>query len=61
MNTAPSSFVVGMNRWASRAGAYAALMTDTSPPLRLDMGGGEPAPTSASTDAIGPKTAAELA
>jgi hypothetical protein len=52
---------VGMNRWASRAGAYAALVTDTSPPLRLDMGGGEPAPTSASTDAIGPKTAAELA
>jgi hypothetical protein len=44
-----------------RVVAYAALMTDTYPPFRLDMGGGEPAPDSASTDAIRPKPAAGLA
>jgi hypothetical protein len=37
-------FVVGMDRWAIRVGAYAALMTDRYPPFRLDTGGADHAP-----------------
>ncbi len=53
-------FVLGMNRWVYRVLAYAALMTDTYPPFRLDMGGQEAPPATAPADAIAPKPAPQF-
>jgi Domain of unknown function (DUF4389) len=45
-------FVLGMDRWALRVSAYAALMTDRYPPFRLDTGGTDPG--SVPTRPVGP-------
>jgi hypothetical protein len=49
-------FVLGLDRYVVRVGAYAALMTDRYPPFRIDMGGLDPG-----VPARGPAAEAERA
>ncbi len=47
-------FVMGMNRWVVRVGAYALLMTDKYPPFRRDKGAHEPVPGVTAPEAASP-------
>jgi hypothetical protein len=53
-------FVMGMNRWVYRVGAYAALMTDAYPPFRLDMGGEDTAPDRSAANTVAPRPASGI-
>ena len=46
--------VLGLNRWVFRVSAYAALMTDQYPPLRLDMGGQDVSKSANAPIGLGP-------
>jgi hypothetical protein len=48
--------LIGLNRWAFRVCAYAALMTDQYPPFRLDMGGEDPASVDKAVQLTGPQS-----
>jgi Domain of unknown function (DUF4389) len=53
------AFVLGLDRWVARVGAYVFLMRDEYPPFRLDQGGTEGTPVEAPVEPIAEPVAAE--
>ena len=45
-------FVMGLNRWVLRVGAYVTLLRDEYPPFHLDLGGDDPGTLAAAAAAI---------